>query len=618
MATRTGDFLIADPRQMEELASAVRQDIVDAVVGLGQCTMRELAEALGRPVDGLYYHVRRLVAAGLLAESRPADGEGEVIVRSLTRGVMRLVYEPPSPRRHDVLRRIVGSLLRSAERDFTDALGSARARTSGRRRNLNASRQRAWLTPTELEEVNVLLQRIQAICARPRDAEGAALHSFTFVMAPLEARPARRGDDAPPPRRRGRGGAPLGARVVGALAALLAGCGSPSSPPPDGYAVHADAPAADTVRWRIDGEAPPARVFVPTADLQITSLDTAGAEPIGRIGHLAGRADGGTILHDAGAHRIVWYDATGRPARQVGRAGSGPGEYGLVFGMALVPGDDLVVWDGSGSRLLWFAPDGSYRTQRVIPATGRSGTDGLHADSVGSLYLRASLPAPGGDDAPRVPGVVRLDATGPQDTLRFPSRVEPSPPLRARLPNGAVIYGGTVPFLPRDHHGVTGAGVLVSAPSSEQAIHFAASGGRPARTVAHPRPRLPVPESERDSIRARLEAEMREVDPGWTWTGPEIPDVRPTHEGLFVDRVGRLWLRRATPAGPGVPPAHARYDVHASDGAPIAEVRLPPRARLAAATATHLWWVQRDSLDVPIIERASLDLPTPIPLPPPR
>jgi hypothetical protein len=618
MAPRTRDYPIDDLRQMEELASAVRQDIVDAVVGMGRCTVRELAEALGRPMDGLYYHVRRLVEAELLREERSASGEGDTVLVSPTRGVMRLVYDPPSPGRHKVLRRIVGAVLRSAERDFADALGTARAHCSGRLRNLNVSRQRPWLTASDLAELNALLAQAQAICARPRtpdSSESYSMHSFTFVMAPLEPQPVRRDPDAASRGRARQKRRSSGTVALAALLALVIGCAGDRLESNGDFTVRALPPVGDTLRWTIEGEMPPERVVVPTPDVQIANLDNAGAEPIGRIGHLVGGHDGSTILHDAAANRIVRYGPDGRVAGEIGRAGGGPGEYGIVFGMALEPDDDLVVWDGSGSRLGWFGPDGSFRNQRVIPATGRSGTDGLFADTTGTLYLRASLPSPGSTDDARVQGVVRLDAAGPQDSIQFPRRVELVSPLRAQLPNGTVIYGRTIPFLPRDHYGITGAGVLVVAPSSMHALHFVSPDGRAPRTVSHPLARLPVPDAERERVRAQLEAEMREVDPEWNWSGPEIPTMHPTHEGLTVDRVGRLWLRRLDPAGAGVVPDHVPYDVYASDGAPIARVHLPARARFATATATHFWWVRRDSLDVPFVERGSLHLPAPVPLP---
>ncbi|HET9620627.1 MAG TPA: helix-turn-helix domain-containing protein, partial [Kofleriaceae bacterium] len=49
---------IVEPRAIAALASPVRQEILDTVEALGgTATIAELAAQLGRPADGLYYHV---------------------------------------------------------------------------------------------------------------------------------------------------------------------------------------------------------------------------------------------------------------------------------------------------------------------------------------------------------------------------------------------------------------------------------------------------------------------------------------------------------------------------------------------------------------------------------
>src|SRR3954463_6659873 len=71
---------IADARQIRALASPIRQDILDAVTAIGPCSVAQLAVALGKPADGLYYHIRRLLDVGLLMEVA-ADGGGGADLR---------------------------------------------------------------------------------------------------------------------------------------------------------------------------------------------------------------------------------------------------------------------------------------------------------------------------------------------------------------------------------------------------------------------------------------------------------------------------------------------------------------------------------------------------------
>ena len=61
---------IADVGQIRALASSIRQDIVDTVAATGPCSVADVARTLGRPADGLYYHVKHLLGAGLLVGTR--------------------------------------------------------------------------------------------------------------------------------------------------------------------------------------------------------------------------------------------------------------------------------------------------------------------------------------------------------------------------------------------------------------------------------------------------------------------------------------------------------------------------------------------------------------------
>src|SRR4051794_35995334 len=71
---------VADARQIQALASPIRQDILDAVTAIGPCSVAQLAASLGKPADGLYYHIRRLLDVRLLMEV-PGDGNGRADLR---------------------------------------------------------------------------------------------------------------------------------------------------------------------------------------------------------------------------------------------------------------------------------------------------------------------------------------------------------------------------------------------------------------------------------------------------------------------------------------------------------------------------------------------------------
>ncbi|HYV40165.1 MAG TPA: helix-turn-helix domain-containing protein, partial [Thermoanaerobaculia bacterium] len=59
-------YSITRPDQLAALASPVRQEIVDVLAGMPRAPIAAIAAALGRPANGLYYHVRELVRVGLV------------------------------------------------------------------------------------------------------------------------------------------------------------------------------------------------------------------------------------------------------------------------------------------------------------------------------------------------------------------------------------------------------------------------------------------------------------------------------------------------------------------------------------------------------------------------
>jgi DNA-binding transcriptional ArsR family regulator len=179
---------IDDLRSLRALAAPTRQEVVDTVNALGVCSIRQIAASLGCPADGLYYHLRALLAAGLLvsAGTRPTRRRAEQLVATPTRGIMRIRYRPADRRNAAAMRRIVASMLRVAERDFVAGFDPRLARCDGPERNLSASRQKAWLDRSQRREVIRLLMRLQRVLADSRPAPGAELHSLTMVLAPIE------------------------------------------------------------------------------------------------------------------------------------------------------------------------------------------------------------------------------------------------------------------------------------------------------------------------------------------------------------------------------------------------------------------------------------------------
>jgi len=196
--------LIEDDAALAALVSTVRQEIVDTIESLGgDVAIADIAAQLGRPADGIYYHVRRLVDSGVLREGDdPGDGRGRRYRTAAQRGKrVQLKYGRGSRANNATVAKVVGGLLRTAARDFNGALRGGEAIGEGSLRDLWASRLKGWVADDDLREINRLLSRLSELLQQPRDPRRDRLVSLAWILAPIDDRPLRR--QAVPAARRG-------------------------------------------------------------------------------------------------------------------------------------------------------------------------------------------------------------------------------------------------------------------------------------------------------------------------------------------------------------------------------------------------------------------------------
>lgn len=184
---RRQPFVIRDAHAISLLASPIRQAILDCISASGPASIAGLSRQLRRPADRLYYHVRLLEKAGLVVDAgsgrsnRRAEATFDVPGRP-----MLMKYLPMTPRNRRAIERVIAAVLRSARRDFSRALTSARIRVEGRDRELWAGRIEANLTAGELTAINALLEEILRSMARPRPPaeRGRKSYQVTWVTSP--------------------------------------------------------------------------------------------------------------------------------------------------------------------------------------------------------------------------------------------------------------------------------------------------------------------------------------------------------------------------------------------------------------------------------------------------
>jgi DNA-binding transcriptional ArsR family regulator len=194
MAGKSGEQAVSDRGQIRLLSSPVRQEILDTIAALGgEASVAELADELGRPADGLYYHLKTLVRGGLVRSAEVVKGEERLF--KLVTGAgrpLRLTYDLGHDGNARELDAFARGLLQIAGRDFGAALGNKDVGVEGPARELWASRNKGWLSADDLKEVNALLERLSAITSQTRAAGRNRLISLAFVLAPIQPRPKRR------------------------------------------------------------------------------------------------------------------------------------------------------------------------------------------------------------------------------------------------------------------------------------------------------------------------------------------------------------------------------------------------------------------------------------------
>lgn len=191
-AKKSGE--ISAPEDIALLASGVRQELVDTLAAMGgEASVGELANELGRPMDGLYYHLDMLRKGGMVKEKTGPDSAERRFRLASAKGVpLRMVYKPSIPGVISALTKFSQQLLHIAEQDFTAALALPDVQLSGPRRQLWISRNKGWVSNTDLEEVNALLLRLGQLASQSRSNERGHLVSLAFCLAPVQPKAKRR------------------------------------------------------------------------------------------------------------------------------------------------------------------------------------------------------------------------------------------------------------------------------------------------------------------------------------------------------------------------------------------------------------------------------------------
>lgn len=355
--------------------------------------------------------------------------------------------------------------------------------------------------------------------------------------------------------------------------------------------------------------------------VRVGALEGEGFEVFGDVEGVVADSRGTMYVGDDQALAVRMFDADGSYRGTLGREGDGPGEFRAVNGVALLPGDRVIVQDTRRARAIVYAPDGTFDSEFQLFSGLFSVDVTFQTDTLGHTYVRALdrskmgppdpdgvvdewheiwiRHGPGGDVLDSIP-VPQEDAEGPAMTFTTPS-------------------GPRYPYTVETLSAISPAGYLIWGRNDQYAFHRSLPDRRIVRvSKTDDRPEVsPEERREWEAILAHLERRNRSED------YPPPPDRKPYFRSLSADIQGRVWIQRYTEwthryeyspqeleARGDRPTLELResqtFDVFEPEGRLLGTVRLPPGSQLAFARDDQVWAVVEGALGEQYVVRYAL------------
>lgn len=177
------------PDQVRAIASPVAHRIISVMERLRRATVSELAGHVGVAAGSLYYHVRKLEAAGVLAaaEKRSTGGRSETVYELAGSEVV----VDPKGRGAKFLQELGRSIrcrLRWLERTYLAALARPETARSGRYRQLSFHQHDVRLSASKRAELYRRIEELEAFLVESDDAREETFTHVTLAVVPVETR----------------------------------------------------------------------------------------------------------------------------------------------------------------------------------------------------------------------------------------------------------------------------------------------------------------------------------------------------------------------------------------------------------------------------------------------
>ncbi len=405
-----------------------------------------------------------------------------------------------------------------------------------------------------------------------------------------------------------------------ALAALplSLACGPiPDSRDAVGYVVETETIGDTTVVRTVSGSVWQGNATL-VPEVAVGELDGPEEYLFGSVRAIAVDDDHSLYVLDGQASHVRVYDSAGAYVATLGREGEGPGEFEVPIGIAVSEGRVLVRDPANGRVQLFDLDTWEVEEWKYTPSPYFMNTP-LFTDDQGRIYVDISDPGQlfivMDSDGTQIDTISGPDAPGDFDANEY----------RVYYEDERISASERIPFSPGWYWTVHSTGHFLSALSTAYRIDLERDDG--VLRIEREHVPVAVSDEERDHHRQLIVEEMRQLDAGWSWDGPGIPDHKPPFRGLRAGTDGRIWVRLWTegrqvanedhdPSNPASAPytwvQPLRYDVFEADGTYLGAVDLPEGFSLSAPPVfgrSFVWAVERDDLGVERVRRYRLALP---------
>ncbi len=179
-------FTISRDEEWDAINSAIRLEMLVLIVTIGPCSIRELAEQLDRAADGLYHHMRILVASGLVVEvdRRKVGKQTEVIYDAIARDIT-IDRDIAHRKTRERISRLFRTMIQHAQRMMEAALHDPQTMLEGENQNVKLSWTASWLDDRQLARVRAHQDAINEILQAGLKQRKGRLFAVLTYLAPI-------------------------------------------------------------------------------------------------------------------------------------------------------------------------------------------------------------------------------------------------------------------------------------------------------------------------------------------------------------------------------------------------------------------------------------------------